>query len=260
MNGKGVIHIHYLSHSSFLCETDQRWLLFDMGQVPQRPPECEPDLEALAASGKPLLVFSSHDHADHYDPALKHWCDKTQGCRFLAGDFGRSSGNTIRVGPDEDRLIDDFRIITLSATDKGIAALLMFPEITLYFGGDHAIWDDLEAFRAPYLASIDRLAKLDIRPDVAFIPVSTSDGWQEDALLEGCRFLMNRLEPKGVVPMHAYGYESFYASFAAKTADLHIPVALIRGSGDRFRFDGQSFDEDPSDQSVSPSDQESESR
>jgi L-ascorbate metabolism protein UlaG (beta-lactamase superfamily) len=250
MSGKILIQVRYLSHSSFLCETDQRLLLFDIGRVPPRPADCEPDLDALAASGKPILVFSSHDHADHFDPALKHWCDKTKGCRFLAGEFSRSSGNTIRIDPGQDRLIDDFRIISIPATDKGIAALFLIPDITLYFGGDHAIWDDLEEFRTPYQASVEQLARLDIQPDIAFIPVSTSDGWQEDALIEGCRLLMTRLKPGGVVPMHAYGYESFYADFAAKTADLTIPVALIRGSGDRFLFDGLSFIKAPSDRSA----------
>lgn len=177
---------------------------------------------------------------------MKHWCDRTPGCRFLAGDFSRTAGATIRLEADQDRSIDDFRVMTVRATDKGVAAILQLPEINLYFGGDHAIWDDLDEFRVPYVDSMGTLAGYGVRPDVAFIPVSTSDGWQEDALIEGCRLAMTRLDPKGVVPMHAFGYESFYESFASKVADLPIPVAPIRENGDRFRFDGESFRKIPS--------------
>lgn len=235
------VHIQYLSHSAFLCETDRHVLLLDIGRVPPRPAELEPDWTSLAASHKPIIILSSHDHADHFDPLWQKRCDQTEGCRFIAGEFGKSSGNTIRVNPGEDRVIDDFRVITVSATDKGVAAILVFPEITIYFGGDHAIWDDLPEFQKPYRTSMDRLSRLGVHPDLAFLAVSTSDGYQEDALIDGCRLAMKRLAPGGVVPMHAYGYEAFYPSFSEKVADMAIPVAPIRQSGDRFSFDGTRF-------------------
>jgi len=241
MASNRLIRIQYLEHSAFLCETDRRLLLLDIGRVPARSKDVDPDWDRLTGSGKPILLLSSHDHADHFDPAWQRLCERTAGCRFIAGDFGRTGGSTIRVNPGEDRLIDDFRIHSVAATDKGIAALLQFPEITIYYGGDHAIWDDLPEFRKPYRTSLDRLARTGLTPDVAFLPVSTSDGWQEDALIEGCRLLMTRLAPRGVVPMHAHGYEHFYASFADKTADLGIPVAPIRRSGDCLDFDGSVF-------------------
>lgn len=235
------ISIHYLAHSAFICETSQRTILFDIGRVPVRTADLEPDWHKLASAKKPMIVFSSHDHSDHFDVSLQTRCDQTNGCRFIAGDFGKTSGNTIRVNPGEDRMIDDFRIITVSATDKGIAAILVFPEITLYFGGDHAVWDDLPEFKKPYRTSMEKLAKTNIHPDLAFLAVGTSDGYQEEALIEGCRLAMSRLTPRGVVPMHAYGFESFYASFADLTNDLNIPIAPLRHNGDRFIFDGTKF-------------------
>lgn len=241
MSNNRLIHIQYLEHSAFLCETDRRLLLLDIGRVPTRARDVDPDWNRLTATGKPILMISSHDHADHFDPSWQRLCEQTAGCRFIAGEFSRTGGNTIRVNPGEDRLIDDFRVYSVAATDKGIAVLLQLPEITIYYGGDHAIWDDLPEFRKPYRTSLDRLVRSGLQPDLAFLPVSTSDGWQEDALIEGCRLLMSRLAPRGVVPMHAHGYEDFYQSFADKTADLGIPVAPIRRSGDRFDFDGSSF-------------------
>lgn len=235
------ISIQYLSHSAFFCETSQRLLLLDLGRVPPRPAALEPDWDALVAARKPIIIVSSHDHPDHFDAAWQRRCDQTAGCRFIAGDFGKTAANTIRVNPGEDRTIDDFRMITVAATDKGVAAILLFPEITLYFGGDHAIWDDLPEFQKPYRTSMDRLSRTGIHPDLVFLAVSTSDGYQEDALIDGCRLAIKRLSPRGVVPMHAYGYEDFYPAFSQKVADLAVPVAPIQHSGDRFVFDGSSF-------------------
>ncbi len=235
------IRIRYLAHSAFLCETSQRFLVFDVGTVPPLPAGLEPDWTALLAGPKPVFAFSSHNHADHYRASLQRLFDASSHGRFVAGDFGRSEGRTVRVDPGADCQIDDCRIFSVAATDKGIAAFLEFPEACIYFGGDHAIWDDLPEFQKPYRTSMLRLAQSGIRPDLAFMPVGTSDGWQEEALLDGCRLAITRLEPRGVVPMHAYSYESFYQSFAERMADLAVPIAPIRRSGDQFRFDGSAF-------------------
>lgn len=241
MEPQESIRIHYLAHSAFVCETSRRILVFDVGTVPPRPASLEPDWEALLAGPKPVFGFSSHNHPDHFDAALQKRFDASPNARLIVGDYGRTEGRTVRVGPGDDCQVDDCRIFTVAATDKGIAALLEFPEICIYFGGDHAIWDDLPEFQKPFRTSMTRLAQSGIHPDVAFMPVGTSDGWQEDALLDGCRLAMTKLAPKGVVPMHAYGYESFYQSFAERMADLGIPIAPLRRSGDQFRFDGKAF-------------------
>lgn len=241
MPGESV-RIQYLAHSAFICETSRRLLVFDVGTVPPLPPALEPDWDALLAGPKPIFVFSSHNHPDHYSAALQRRVDAAPGAHFVAGDFGRAEGRTVRVNPGDDCVIDDCRIFAVAATDKGIAAFLEFPEICVYFGGDHAIWDDLPEFQKPYRTSMVKLAQAGFKPDLAFIPVGTSDGWQEDALLEGCRLALTKLSPHGVVPMHAYGYESFYQRFAEQMADLGLPIAPLRQSGDCFRFDGTAFE------------------
>ncbi|HZJ88449.1 MAG TPA: MBL fold metallo-hydrolase, partial [Sphaerochaeta sp.] len=49
----------YLGHSTFLLETQNLRLLFDPTVVP-----------AVEQSEKPLLVFFSHRHSDHYNGSL----------------------------------------------------------------------------------------------------------------------------------------------------------------------------------------------
>lgn len=52
--------ITYISHSGFLVETERCYYLFDYyrGELPPLEPE------------KPILVFASHFHQDHYQPAV----------------------------------------------------------------------------------------------------------------------------------------------------------------------------------------------
>ncbi len=230
------VTLDYISHSAFICETSQRILIFDVGKVPPRPPALEPDWTTLLNGSKPVFVLSSHNHADHYDAGLHRMYDAHDNVRFITGDFGRTDQRTVRINPGDDCMVDDCRIFAVQATDKGIAALMEFPEINIYYGGDHAIWDDLPEFQKPFRTSMTKLSQAGIRPDLAFMPVGTSDGWQEDALIDGCRLAITKLLPAGIIPMHAFGYESFYVDFAEKVADLGIPVAPLRQSGDRFVF------------------------
>ena len=52
--------ITYIHHSSFAVELEHVILLFDYfkGKLPDFPKE------------KPVIIFASHFHADHYDPII----------------------------------------------------------------------------------------------------------------------------------------------------------------------------------------------
>ena len=55
--------VDYLGHSGFLVETEKALLLFDA---------CGTATSVLDTKDreKPLFVFVSHAHADHFDPAI----------------------------------------------------------------------------------------------------------------------------------------------------------------------------------------------
>ncbi len=52
--------VTYIHHSSFLVETDENYFLFDYfeGELPEFKED------------KPLLVFASHRHGDHFSPVI----------------------------------------------------------------------------------------------------------------------------------------------------------------------------------------------
>jgi L-ascorbate metabolism protein UlaG (beta-lactamase superfamily) len=108
----------------------------------------------------------------------------------------------------------------------------MAPEMTIYHGGDLAAWDDTDWFRETYRREIDwlaeRLTESGRTLDVAMLPVSTSDGYQEDALLDGLDEALAKLQPRQVLPMHAFGFESLYDSYIERESAKQNPIRVHR--------------------------------
>ena len=65
--------ITYIHHSGFLAELPQASLLFDyyIGDLPQADGE------------KPLFVFASHRHGDHFSEAIFHLPDRFKDVRYV---------------------------------------------------------------------------------------------------------------------------------------------------------------------------------
>ncbi|NCC75012.1 MAG: hypothetical protein EOM08_01100, partial [Clostridia bacterium] len=91
--------IHYLAHSAWLVETARRFLIFDYGVLPARDESAAGSLASgclgiqsqqpdwLGATSKPVFVFASHQHRDHYHPGLHQWLANLpgQGHLFVLG-------------------------------------------------------------------------------------------------------------------------------------------------------------------------------
>ncbi|MDN5313730.1 MAG: ElaA protein [Clostridiales bacterium] len=219
--------VKYLGHSCFAVETPKRVLLFDYGSIPDRS-----TWEVAAASlpdlcNRPLYIFSSHQHADHYTGDTLQLFP--QAAFFLHGHdgepnnrlekkivTGESTDKSSAVYPRQTLMLDDMLICCSGSSDQGVAYLIAAPEITVMHGGDLARWDDLPQYSDVQQAETTWLAECIQRtgkPDLALLAASTSDGWQETPLLDGLEDLLQKLQPEFVIPMHAYGYEHLYDSF-----------------------------------------------
>ena len=228
-----MFEIYYLGHSAWLVRTAVRLLLFDYGRLPYRP-ERGALSEGIFDPGQldqlPLYAFSSHAHADHYSASLQRRLSRRPETFFIFGQDGRAPGDvpaaatdgTWLIGVHSQLQLGDLTIRTTASTDSGVSFLIDCPEAVIYHGGDLAVWDDADYFKQTYRREIDCLAKwaasLKRPPDLAFLPVSTSDGYQEEELLQGVWYLLNRLNPRFILPMHANGYEHLYRQFASLAA------------------------------------------
>ena len=135
----------FLAHSGFLVELDSVTLLFDWwkGTLPPLP------------TNKPLLVFASHRHEDHFNPAIFALTEDSQDIRFLLShDIRLTERNRAKWGISEAvaqrcsclrggetvRPLPGITVETLSSTDEGVAFLVTADGQTVYHAGDLHWW------------------------------------------------------------------------------------------------------------------------
>ena len=189
--------ITYAHHSGFLVELSDCCLIFDY---------YEKGLTRLP--DKPALVFASHAHRDHYDPAV--FALVRPEIAILSKDIRRrpEGVEVLPVSADRDyELPHGIRLKTLRSTDAGVAFYLHTPEGTVYHAGDLNDWvwaGEPEQYNRQmtgnYRHEIDKLRGLPV--DCAFVPL---DPRQEANYARGLLYVLKALATKHVFPMHYWG-------------------------------------------------------
>ncbi len=156
------MNVTYIHHSGFLVETQRFYYLFDYetGSLP------------LVDAAKPIFVFASHGHEDHYNPAIfsRLTALGMQQIRAVLSDDieAPATVNVLPVAPGKTyELAPQLRLTTFRSTDEGVAFLLEDGQALLYHAGDLHDWvwdeesDDYNAqMTADYRREIASLAEL----------------------------------------------------------------------------------------------------
>ncbi len=196
------LRVRYVFHSGFLLETDKSYYLFDYyrGELPQ--------LDA----DKPIVVFASHGHRDHYNPevfSLLRAMGMKDVFAVLAEDISEkkypNGVNALKACADAAyELPRGERLETLRSTDSGVAFVLATDAGAVYHAGDLNDWtwegepdDDNRRMRKNYRREIDKLKGK--RIDVAFVPL---DPRQEAHYADGLLYFLSIVDAKRVYPMH----------------------------------------------------------
>ena len=205
------MRVTYLSHSGFLIELSAVSLLFDWwkGSLPPLP------------AGKPLLVFVSHGHEDHFDPHIFALDDGTRDVRFLLGKgIHLGKGSMAKWGVSEAtagkcRLVrggDDFealpgiRVEALRSTDAGVAYLVTAEGQTIYHAGDLHWWHwegEPKTDNANMAVNFRHFTEplRGRRIDLAMVPL---DGRLKAAEDWGLCYLLELADLRTVLPMHQW--------------------------------------------------------
>ncbi|MBQ6734025.1 MAG: MBL fold metallo-hydrolase [Lachnospiraceae bacterium] len=135
------MQLTYIHHSGFLLETPACTLLFDFveGRLPQIP------------AGKPLYVFVSHTHHDHYTKKVFDVADtakkqgETEVCFIVSDDVPRRDvpaalkEKTVFLKPHQEWEDGRVHVETLVSNDTGVAFVLAVPaEAAAPAAGDRA--------------------------------------------------------------------------------------------------------------------------
>lgn len=222
--------ITYLFHSGFLVESRRCYYLFDYYRGTLPP--LEPD--------KPILVFASHSHPDHYNPkifALLAQRKMTHVTAIFAKDISKKlnskkQSSNAEIPADVNvitvtfhkhyELPCDTHLETLQSTDAGVAFLLKCPDGILYHAGDLNDWvrsEQSEQYNkqmtGSYRHEVNLLAPSpDSAPiDVAFLPL---DPLLKENYARGMLYFLQKVPVKKVYPMHYWGEPEIIRDFLQK--------------------------------------------
>ena len=194
--------VQYIFHSGFLLETNKGYYLFDyyQGEVPRLQVD------------KPLVVFSSHSHQDHYNPEIFSILQK-MGMKDIFAVLARDISE--KKYPDHVEVLKAYanktydlphgeRLETLRSTDSGVAFLVTTDEGVVYHAGDLNDWtwdgesdSDNRQMRGNYRHEIDKLKGRGI--DLAFVPLDPRQGTH---YADGMCYFLSAVDVKSVYPMH----------------------------------------------------------
>lgn len=212
------MNITYIHHSCFFVETDSCYYLFDYekGQLP------------ALESTKPICVFASHWHYDHYNPEVFSLLDAL-GMQtvqaVLSDDIKKIPQNTdvllVQAGKTYTLPFGQ-TVTTFQSTDVGVAFLIEDHGKCIYHAGDlnDWVWDeesdaDNARMTNAYQKQIHLLSKTvnGREIDVAFVVL---DPRQEKDYDRGMCYFLEHIPVKQVYPMHYWGQAGSITSFLAE--------------------------------------------
>ena len=231
--------ITFLYHSSFLVELETCTLLFDWygGETPE------------IDWSKPLYVFASHHHGDHYSPEIfsafgmeNIWyilgsCIHLSARRKAA--LGIDDSHVFRLGGGRTLDLNGLHITTLTSTDEGVAFLIEAEGKTIYHAGDLHWWH-WEGEPGTWNRDMERDFKQEIAKlagktiDAAFLVL---DPRQEGDYWLGFDWTMRTADIRHAFPMHSW--EDFGIVKQLKRADCSAPY---RDRVEEIYYNGQVFE------------------
>lgn len=234
--------ISYLGHSGFLIETEYAYYLFDYirGLLPMFSPD------------KPLYVFVSHSHEDHFSKNIlldKRLANVTN--FIFSNDIRRKIKNQMKNFSDTliskiifikaDCMLDlkHCEIQTLKSTDIGVAYVIKEKTsgYTFYHAGDLNWWhwngepkSWNRNMEINYKREIDKIK--DYTFDVAFVPL---DPRLEDAYYLGMNYFLENVNVKHVFPMHFWKDYNIIPKYISEHGKSNV-IEIIEREGKKYEF------------------------
>ena len=222
-----MIKISYIWHDCFLVETDEASLVFDFWKDPtmaaDSPRGSIPPFVSRLPKEKPLYVFVSHSHKDHFNTDIFSWAplfadiryivsnDVWKRCRHIASETSVYKGT--KVAPDRlTRLLNGesytdarVKVEAYPSTDEGNSYMVTTGGKVIFHAGDLNAWvwkeestvEEINKAIGDYKACLRSIRERDI--DYAFFPVDSRLG--KDYFL-GAEMFVREFNVGHFFPMH----------------------------------------------------------
>ena len=223
------MRLTYIFHSGFELETEQSILVFDYWMDPSGV------MDGVLRSGKPMYVFSSHFHEDHFNRDIFEWKKQKDAVTYILSKdilrHRRASREEADVWLAKGATWADERLTVkaLGSTDSGVSWIVETEGKRIFHAGDLCNWYarflpgavpgqtiyseefgeyiDPIAHEKQFLGELKDIRKVADSFDLVMFPV---DGRIGNGYTLGARQFIERFEVGLFVPMHfvASGFES----------------------------------------------------
>ena len=232
--------ITYLVHSGFSVETANCFFLFDYCPTMDRIPQITAE---FLRTKENVVVFASHSHGDHFDPAILKWAEANPAIQYVLSSDIHTKNCTQRchfMKPYEQWQDGRLTVRTFGSTDAGVSFWLNVDGLAIFHAGDLIWWHwngETQAerdFADRYF--MEEMAKLPKQPiDIAFFPV---DRRLEENYALGAEYFAKKMQPKLLVPMHFGQDFAATEAFKAKVAGTGLVTVEITHKGQVIDFPG----------------------
>lgn len=236
------MRVTFLEHSGFLLELESVLLLFDWWKGGLPP----------LAEGKPLYVFASHRHPDHFSPKIFALDQGGRDVRFILGqDIKLNSHNLSRWGlsrttaekccrlkGNQTCALPQARIETLPSTDEGVAFLVSADGQTVFHAGDLNWWHwegEDKAWNNNMAANFKKYAEplRGRKIGFAMLPLDPRLG---EAGFWGPDYFLEMVEIEKFLPMHQWEDFGFTGHFLKKFPAYTAQTVPVERNGQTFLF------------------------
>ncbi|MEW6367185.1 MAG: ankyrin repeat domain-containing protein [Acidobacteriota bacterium] len=233
----GQAVVWYLGHSGWAVRTKDHLLIFDYwkrGEPSTEPSLADGTINPSELAGMKPIVFVSHEHGDHFMPAIFEWSKTMPGVTYVMGFKPEKFEEYTMIPCGEKKTVDGAEILPIESNDSGQGYYVRVDGVSIFHPGDHA--NRQRDFSGPFKKQIDLLADAGLKADILFTPVSGCGFGDIVAVKKGAFYTIDRLSARAVFPMHSTGNEGRYREFAkeAKNAGYDVQMGLAQFDGDHF--------------------------
>ncbi|MDU1909665.1 MBL fold metallo-hydrolase [Fusobacterium sp.] len=203
------MNIYYIYHSCFIIENLEYVLIFDYYKTPRKKNPLINMEDFIIKMDKKVIVFSSHAHADHFNPEILRWQEKNPQISYvLSSDIKLKTvpNRCYIVSEGNEIKIEGLDIKMYGSTDAGVSFWIKMGNKVVFHAGDLNWWywpddtkEEEEFMKNSFQKVIEDIKKNNEKINIAFFPV---DPRLEENTFLGGKYFVQELHPENIIPMH----------------------------------------------------------
>lgn len=202
------LKIHYFYNSGWLIETEKHAIVIDFIQHAASGitiNNLQQLLKQASDNGKKPIVMITHDHNDHFDPAILELAKTFPQIEFIFGwQYKPSIITSFKTLINRDSVFtSDYKIYTHVSTDDGVGFLIQIDGQNIYHAGDHALW--AEQITQQFTDELKFIRSKTKQIDIAFAPAARGMFTQcayDSVIAKGLNLTADILKPETMALQH----------------------------------------------------------